>query len=113
MSKILDKRGNEIQAGDYVLTATLCTNTAHMRVAKVKEIGPKTRYGRMGTDDYVKLRTICENRLSKRVIKGWKDIILNQKVNGDYMLENIIKIEDPTQFLSEDEIQGAKKLGLL
>lgn len=122
MNKIVDKRGRELNGGDYVLIATSCTGTGYMRVAKIKEIGPKESYGR--NIRAVKLRTICGSRWSNEVSKGWVDIGINstyfdhktmqyKPIEGDIVISRVVKIDDPTQFLSDNEIEGAKKIGLL
>jgi hypothetical protein len=121
MNKIVDKRGRELNAGDYVLIATSCTGTGHMRVAKIKEISHKDY------DDenyFLKLRTICGSHYSNIVTKGWTDIQLDstrwdrktrqyKPIEGDIVVSRVVKIDDPTQFLSDNEIEGAKKIGLL
>ena len=122
MNRIVDKLGREIKAGDHVLIATSCTGTGYLRVAKIKEIGPKEYYGR--TRDYVKLRTICSSYYDGDVTRGWVDVpVMNFKwnvnteqtenVEGDIYVTRVIKIDDLTQFLTEAEIEGAKKLGLI
>jgi len=123
MNKIVDKRGQEIKDGDHVLVATSCTGTGYLRVARIKEIGPKEYYGE--TRNYVKLRTICTSRYGgNEVVKGWVDVLIDDyvwnsrtrqynKIEGDIPIQRVIKITDPTQFLTEPEIEKAKKLGLL
>jgi hypothetical protein len=126
MNRIVDKRGHEIKAGDYVLVATSCTGKGYMRVAKIKEIGPK-KHKYANQRNYVKLRTICSGRWSfnnQEINRGWTDIPIfntkwnpdirsNELIKGDIHVMRVIKIDDPTQFLNEYEIEGAKRLGLL
>lgn len=122
MKKIVDTRGREIKSGDYVLIATSCTGTSHMRVAKIKDRVIKDYYG--GKFEFLQLRTICGSRWSNKVSKGWVVIQLNSTqwdkdtrqyvpIEGDIVVSRVVKIDDPTQFLSENEIEGAKKIGLL
>lgn len=122
MKKIVDKYGREINSGDYVLIATSCTGTSYMRVAKIKGRTTKKDYGIM--TEFLQLRTICGSRWSDKVSKGWVDIQINstqwdnktrqyKPIEGDIVITRVVKIDDPTQFLSENEIEGARKIGLL
>lgn len=126
---IVDRRGQELKAGDYVLIATSCTAYGYMRVARVKGITEKP-YGYRGTVPVVEIRSMCATKAYWGKYKG-KDrmvqgVIDRQICTGQYdrntqkyempsgpqMIE-CVRIDDPTLFMTDIEVQLAKAKGLI
>lgn len=125
---IVDRRGQELKAGDYVLIATSCTAHGYMRVARVKGITEKP-YGYRGTAPVVEIRSMCATKAywgkykgKDRMVQGVIDRPITGKYNpntqkyempsGPQKIE-CVRIDDPTLYMTNTEVQMAKAKGLI
>ncbi len=56
---IVDRKGQELKSGDYVLIATSRSGAGKIRVARVKGIAEKTYGYHRGTVPVVEIRSMC------------------------------------------------------
>ena len=125
---IVDRKGQELKSGDYVLIATSCTARGYMRVARVKSITEKPR-GYRGVCPVVEMRSMCatapwrsKSKGKIRMVQGvidrpitgtWnRDTSKYDTPSGPQKIE-CVRIDDPTLYMTDTEVQLAKAKGLI
>jgi hypothetical protein len=125
---IVDRKGQELKSGDYVLIATSCTARGYMRVARVKGITEKPA-GWRGTVPVVEIRSMCATKAywgkhkgKDRMVQGVIDRPITGQWNhsaqkcelpsGPQQIE-CVRIDDPTLYMTDTEVQLAKAKGLI
>jgi hypothetical protein len=126
---IVDRKGQELKSGDYVLIATSNTCAGMMRVARVKGITEKTYGYHRGTVPVVEIRSMCATKTywgkskgKTRMVQGVIDRVITGQWNtstnkyddltGPQMIE-CVRVDDPTLFMTDTEVQLAKAKGLI
>lgn len=104
-NKLLDRTGKEIKQGSFILISTINTNTGKLRVGYVKSLIE---------DRIMKIRTICPVELwwkpenDNKVVMGVVDLY---NCSNHSRLKDILLIENPSQFMTEKELNFAKSKG--
>lgn len=125
---IVDRKGQELKSGDYVLIATSCTASGYMRVARVKGITEKP-YGYRGTVPVVEIRSMCATKAYWGKYKGKDRMVqgvIDRPFTGNYNPNTqkydmpsgpqkieCVRIDDPTLYMTDTEVQLAKAKGLI
>jgi hypothetical protein len=126
---IVDRKGQELKSGDYVLIATSRYGTGHVRVARVKGIAEKTLVYNRGTAPVVEIRSMCTTtrywgkyKGKTRMIQGVIDRTITGQWNsstnkydapiGPQKIE-CVRVDDPSLYMTDTEIQLATAKGLI
>jgi hypothetical protein len=132
---IVDRKGQELKSGDYVLIATSTYGSGHMRVARVKSITEKPyryrqayRY-RQGLTPVVEIRSMCTttrhwgtNKSKTRMIQGVIDRTITGPFNRNTLEYDMptgpqkiecVRVTDPSLYMTDTEIQLATAKGLI
>jgi hypothetical protein len=125
---IVDRKGQELKSGDYVLIATSNTCAGMMRVARVKAITEKP-YGYRDTAPVVEIRSMCATTTYWGKYKGKTRMVqgvIDRTITGNYNPNTqkyempsgpqkieCVRVDDPTLFMTDTEVQLAKAKGLI
>lgn len=106
-NKLLDRTGKEIKQGSFVLISTINTNTGKLRVGYVKSLIE---------DRIMQIRTICpvlwwnSKKDKDKIVMGVVDLY---NYSNHSRFKDILLIENPSQFMTEKELNFAKSKGWL
>jgi hypothetical protein len=126
---IVDRKGQELKSGDYVLIATSRYGSGHMRVARVKGITEKPYRYRQGLTPVVEIRSMCTttrhlgtNKSKTRMIQGVIDRTITGPFNRNTLEYDMptgpqkiecVRVTDPSLYMTDTEIQLATAKGLI
>ena len=126
---IVDRRGQELKSGDYVLIATSRSGSGKMRVARVMGIVEKTYRYDSSAITWVEIRSMCTTTAYWGKYKGKTRMIqgvIDRTIIGPYNRNTgkydapigpqkveCVRIDDPTLFMTDQEIALAKAKGLI
>jgi hypothetical protein len=127
---IVDRKGQELKSGDYVLIATSGSGSGHMRIARVKGITEKPHFHYVqGLAPVVEIRSMCTttrhmgtNKSKTRMIQGVIDRTITGPFNRNTLVYDMptgpqkiecVRVTDPSLYMTDTEIQLATAKGLI